>query len=158
MTAIVAVDKNWAIGYNDRLLFHIHADLRHFKERTMSHSIVMGRKTFASLPGLLPGRTHIVLTRNTDFTHPGVVAVHNLDSSQLPDDAFVIGGAQIYAQLLPRCGAAVVTKIDAAASQADAWFPNLDETTDWICAEESPVYAENGLRYKFSFYKRLPHP
>lgn len=163
LTAIVAVDQNWAIGFDNELLFRISADLRRFKALTMGHVLLMGRKTFDSLPGPLPGREHVVVSASVacaqgvtfcDGPEKGARAAARLAEAR-GAQVFVIGGASIYAALLNRCGTALVTKIDAAAPSADAWFPNLDEQPEWRLAEESPWAEEKGLRYRFCRYERV---
>lgn len=155
MNLIAAVDRNWAIGCNGQLLFSIPADLRHFKRRTMGHTLLMGRKTFDSLPGLLPGRAHVVLTRGLDFHPPGVQVLHSIEEARTyscTGEVFLIGGAAVYAALLDGCKLAYITKIDAAAPQADAFLPNLDALPHWQLQSESPWQIDNGLRFRYCVY------
>ena len=97
LSAIVAIDRNGAIGKQGQLLCHMPADMRHFKEITMGHSIIMGRKTFESFPkGALPGRQNIVITRNRNYAPEGVTVAHSVDEAlsvaTMPGDMFIIGG------------------------------------------------------------------
>ena len=162
MNLIVAVDKNWAIGYNNRLLARIPNDLKHFRNMTLGKVIVMGRKTLESFPGGQPleKRVNIVLTTNPDFKAKGTVLLHSLSEldEELkkydPGDVFVIGGGSIYQQLLARCDTAYVTKIDHSF-QADTWFPNLDEDKEWEVVEESREHTCFDLEYRFMTYKRV---
>ena len=155
MQAIVAVSENWGIGKDNDLLFRISADLKRFRELTAGHTVVMGRKTLESLPGGkgLPKRHNIVLTSNPDFTAENVEVVHN--PAQLifaaGTDAFVIGGASVYRQLLSLCDRVYVTKVFADA-EADAFFPDLDADPNWEIAEESEIMEENGLRFQYVDY------
>ena len=155
MNAIVAVDQNWGIGKNNDLLFHIGSDLKRFRSLTLGQNIIMGRKTLESLPGGkgLPKRRNIVLTAQPDFTAENAETVHN--PAQLifaaGADAFVIGGATVYRQLLNLCDRVYVTKV-FACPEADAFFPNLDDSPDWEVACESEIMEENGLRFQYVDY------
>ncbi|MBD5282363.1 MAG: dihydrofolate reductase [Bacteroides sp.] len=142
LSIIVAVDRNWAIGNRGDQLFYIREDLRHFKELTLGHPIIMGRKTFEALPrGPLPGRRNIVITRSRDYQPEGVEVAASLEEAiELcagADEAFIIGGAQVYRQALPLASDLYLTQIDAAAPEADTFFPAVEVTTDapWIDTE-----------------------
>ena len=135
ISAIVAVDNNWGIGFNGDLLEHIPEDLKYFKELTSGEhkTVVMGRKTWDSLPKKpLPNRTNIVITNNTniegqaefmDLTDAMLYFIYNKN-----DDIFIIGGGKIYEELLPMCNRVYVTKIFKDHDQVDTYFPNLDES------------------------------
>ncbi|MCL2494386.1 MAG: dihydrofolate reductase [Oscillospiraceae bacterium] len=156
MTLIAAVDQNWGIGIRGAPLFRIPADLRRFRAVTMGHALLMGRKTFDSLPGLLPGRAHVVLSRDPDFSPPGVIVLRNLDQARefaREHETFLIGGEEIYAALLDSCARALVTKIDAAR-EADAALPNLDALPHWAPVREGPWRESGGLRFRFCEYAR----
>ena len=152
--AIVAVDQNWAIGRQGDLLCHLPADMRHFKEVTMGHSIVMGRKTFESFPRRpLPGRQNIVVTRNAGWQYPGVTVVHSIDeaiAAAQTDVAFVIGGAQVYEQALPRVDVLHLTVIHARWATADAFFPALD-MSEWEEVEREHHGSDHKNAYEFDF-------
>ena len=158
--AIVAVASDWAIGRQGDLLCHLPADMRHFKEVTMGHSIVMGRKTFESFPRRpLPGRQNIVITRNTDWSYPDVTVVHNLEeaiASAKTDTVFIIGGAQVYEQALPRVDVLHLTLIHARWASADAFFPELD-MTQWheVSREHHKSDHRNAYEFDFITLKRL---
>lgn len=161
MNLIVNVDKNWAIGKEGRLLFHLSQDMKFFKAHTTSNIIVMGRKTLDSLPGgkPLPNRTNIVLSRQTDYAPEGVTVCNNggelaLFLREVNEDVYVIGGESVYRELLPFCDTAYVTKVAAAADDADAFMVNLDESPDWRIDEESEELEEKGLKFRFVTYKR----
>lgn len=161
MRAIMCVDRNWAIGKNGDLLVSIPGDQRFFREKTYGNVVVMGRKTFESLPGGRPleGRTNIVLTRNRTFCPDGVTVVH--DKSELldelrkydTDDIYVIGGAEIYALMLPYCDTAYVTHIDFAY-QADTYLTNMDCLPEWELTEESEEQTYFDLEYTFRTYRK----
>jgi len=153
MTIIVCVDRNWAIGREGQLLFRIPADMARFRELTMGYVLLMGRRTFESLPGPLPGRTHVVLSRDTGFASPGVTVCRSLEESMAAAKAlgevFVIGGGKVYAALLPYCERALVTQVDAAAPAADTFFPNLDEHPRWRLIDAGEWQEEAGLRFRY---------
>ena len=157
--AIVAVDDNWAIGRQGDLLCHLPADMRHFKEVTMGHSIVMGRKTFESFPRRpLPGRQNIVITRNADWQYPGVTVVHSLEAAIAAaetDTVFIIGGAQIYEQALPLVEVLHLTQIHARWASADTFFPAID-LKEWhkMSCKRHKSDSRNAYEYDFVTLKR----
>ena len=138
MNLIAAVDKNWAIGYQNKLLTSIPEDMKFFRQTTTGKVVVMGRKTLESFPGKKPlkNRTNIVLTKNPSYQAEGAIVVHSEDELREElkkydsEDIFVIGGESIYRQLLDECDKAYITKIEYAYT-ADAYFPNLDEKEEW---------------------------
>lgn len=157
MQAIVAVSRSWGIGKDGQLLFHISADLQRFKSLTTGHTVVMGRKTLQSLPGGrgLPNRRSLVLTRQESFTPERAETVHSLAEllALAGDEAFVIGGQEVYEQLLPYCTRAYVTKVFADVP-ADAFFPNLDEDPLWRAVSTGEMQEENGLIFQYVEYQR----
>lgn len=157
MQAIVAVSRSWGIGKDGQLLFHISADLQRFKALTTGHTVVMGRKTLQSLPGGrgLPNRRSLVLTRQESFTPERAETVHSLAEllALAGDEAFVIGGQEVYEQLLPYCTRAYVTKVFADVP-ADAFFPNLDEDPLWRAVSTREMQEENGLIFQYVEYQR----
>ena len=163
MNLIAAVDNNWGIGKDGDVLFHIPQDVSYFREMTMGKVIIMGRKTFESLPvknHILPGRKMIVLTKNHDFKHDGVSVCHNVDvllrlvGAENPDNLFVIGGGEIYEQLLPYCHRAYITKVNGV-SKADTFMPNLDTHPDWLHAMETKEFLQYDPVFKFVIYERV---
>ena len=159
MQAIVVVDRRWGIGCENRLLFHLPGDLKHFKQLTLGKAVIMGRRTLESLPGgkPLPGRDTILLTRNPDYQPEGVQAVHSLSeldsllNAYAPDNVMVCGGGEIYRLLIDRCDKAHVTRVEADAP-ADSFFPDLDQRPGWRLIERSPMQEEKGIRYSFCTY------
>ncbi len=128
MNLIVAIDRKGAIGRKGELLYHISADLRRFKALTTGHTVVMGRRTFESLPqGALPNRRNIVVSRQSGYTAPGVEVAHSLEAAlaMAGDEAFVIGGAEVYRRALSKADTLYLTVIDAEASDADTYFPSI---------------------------------
>ena len=158
MNLIVAVDQNWAIGKGGDQLCYLKEDLKRFKELTLGHAVVLGRKTLATFPGGKPlkGRPNLILSRDPHFAVEGGEVFHDLDSllAAAPADSFVIGGGSVYKALLPYCDTAYVTKIDHAFPGADVWFPNLDADPDWEIIREEPPLEQDGLEYRYVTYKR----
>lgn len=161
MNAIVAVDKNWNIGKDNHLLVSIPTDTQYFYQKIAGKVIIMGRKTLQSLPNSKPisGCLNIVLTRNTNYEVQGAYVVHTLDElfQELKKydskDIYVIGGSNIYKQLLPYCDIVYVTKIDYAYD-ADCNFPDLDDMDEWEAVSCSDEYTYFDLEYLFLKYKR----
>ncbi len=132
---VVARADNGVIGNKGKLPWHLPNDLRHFKSTTMGAPMIMGRKTFESLPGLLPGRVHIVLTRNESWRRDGAIVVHSPDEALAHvdgDRVSVIGGADIFREFLPRTDNIHLTEVHIDA-EGDVVFPALDEA-DWIAS------------------------
>lgn len=161
MKAILSADKNWGIGYNNKLLVSIPSDMKFFRQTTTGKVVVMGRKTLESFPNGLPlkNRTNIVLTGNRDYQVKDAVLVHDYNELKEelkkydPDDIYVIGGESIYRMLLPECDTVLVTRIDRAF-QADTFFPNLDEMDEWVMTEESEEQTCFDLEFTFTKYER----
>ena len=161
MKAILAADKNWGIGYNNRLLVSIPSDMKFFRQTTTGKVVVMGRKTLESFPNGMPlkNRTYIVLTGNQNYQVKDAVIVHSEDElmEELKkfntDDIYVIGGESVYRMMLPYCDTVYVTKIDRAF-QADTFFPNLDEMDEWEMTEESEEQTCFDLEFCFTKYER----
>lgn len=161
MDIIVAVDEKWGIGKDGDLLQRISADMKNFRRKTTGNVLVMGRKTLESFPNKkpLPNRVNIVLTNNRSYEAEGVVLCHGIDA--LPEvlkaypeqQIFVAGGGSIYAQLLPQCERAYVTKI-YNTYEADTVFPDLDEHPDWELAEKGEMQEENGVKFSFDVYQK----
>ena len=161
MNIIVAVDRNWAIGYKNKLLVSIPADMKFFRSTTTGKVVVMGRKTLESFPNGLPlkNRTNIVLTANPEYKVKDAVICHSVEEllEELKkydsEGIYVIGGDSIYHQMLPYCDVAHVTKIDHAY-EADSWFPDLDELPEWEIAADSEEQTYFDLEYQFLKYER----
>ena len=161
MNIIVAADKNWAIGKDNKLLVSIPADMKMFRQETTGKVVVMGRKTLESFPNGLPlkNRVNIVLTANRSYKVKDAIIVHTkeelleelkkYDSNEL----YVIGGGSIYEMLIPYCDTAYITKIDHAYA-ADTYFPNLDQMDEWEMTEVSEEQTCFDLEYVFAKYER----
>jgi dihydrofolate reductase len=155
---IYARSRNGVIGRDGQLPWHLPADLAHFKQTTLGQAVVMGRKTWDSLPERfrpLPGRTNIVITRQTDWHAPGALVAHSLEQAMslcpAPGPLWVIGGAEIYAQALPLASTVVVTEIDVEV-QGDAHAPKLG--TEWKEMSRLLQQNEDGLSYSFVTYNK----
>ena len=159
LVLIAVVARNGAIGKNNALLVHLSEDLKHFKRTTLGCPLIMGRKTFESIGRPLPGRRNIVVTRNAQWRANGVEAAHSLDAAlELVADvpkAFVIGGAQLYAQALPRADELVLTEIDREFD-GDTFFPAWDrrEFTE-TSRERHHANAPSDFDYAFVTYQRI---
>jgi dihydrofolate reductase len=140
LSIIAALGRNRAIGYQNQLPWRLPADLQRFKQLTLGHHILMGRKTFESIGRPLPGRTSIIITRQPEYKVEGCLVVHSLEEAialakaRGEQEAFVIGGADIYAQALSIADRMYLTLVEAAP-EADAFFPAFDEK-DWELTEE----------------------
>ena len=160
MNLILAADENWAIGNKGDLLCHLSGDLKYFKKTTTGNTVIMGRKTLESLPGKkgLPGRKNVVLTTDENFSAEGVDAVcHSIEELMQvlngEDNAFVIGGAKVYEQLLPLCDTCYITKI-YGKFPADAYFVNMDEMKEFKVTWQDELMEDNGITYRFMKYER----
>jgi len=159
MKAIVAVDLNWGIGYKGNLLQWIPGDMKFFKRMTLGKVVIMGRETFESLPGKKPlkERMNIVLSKNKGFTNENVIICRSVEEllqllvNYSEEDIFVIGGESIYAQLLPFCSEAYVTKI-RNRYVADKYFINIDEIEQWESVTESEPQSYDNIEYCFVRY------
>ena len=155
VSLIVAMGRNRAIGYQNQLPWRLPADLQRFKQLTLGHHILMGRKTFESIGRPLPGRTSITITRQLDYQADGCLVVHSLTeaitlaAARGEPEVFVIGGADIYAQALPLANRLYLTWVDAEP-KADAFFPDFDEA-DWGKAEDEVREADEKNPYRMRF-------
>lgn len=156
LSLIVAVAQNNVIGKDNKLIWHISEDLKRFKEITSGKTIIMGRKTFESLPGVLPNRKHIIITRDKNYkvNSDNVTIVHDLNSlidqyKNCDDEVFIIGGAEIYKQALPHADKLYLTKINNFFD-GDTFFPEINY--DYFKVEytsEDFIDGKSGITYKF---------
>ena len=161
MNLIVAVDSNWAIGKENKLLVSIPQDMKFFRETTKGKVVAMGRKTLESFPGGQPlkNRVNVVLTTDKNYKVKDTVIVHSVEEmveelkKYNSEDVYVIGGESIYRQLLPYCTKAYVTKIDHAYD-ADTYFPDLDADPEWEMTKISDEQTYFDLEYVFVIYER----
>ena len=159
ISAIVAVDNNWGIGFNGDLLEHIPEDLKRFKELTFNKVVIMGRKTWDSLPKKpLPNRLNLVITRQGRFIDEMTIflslneIISRLNHLDDEDHWFIIGGGEIYKTLLPFCDNVYVTKIFKTYDKVDTYFPNLDNDPNWEIKEQSEVKTHKDIQYQFQLY------
>ena len=166
---IAAVAQNGVIGRDNALPWHLPEDLKHFRAMTIGKPVIMGRKTWESLGRPLPGRTNIVITRQARFAATGAVVVRSLDEALAIaertllesgaseggiDECVVIGGAELYAQALPRCDLIYFTEVHASVS-GDTFFPPF-ERTHWseLRRERHAAQGNNPFDYSFVLYER----
>lgn len=162
MNLIVAVDKNWAIGKENKLLISIPDDMKFFRETTTNNVVVMGKKTLLSFPNGRPlkNRTNIVLTTDNTFKVDGAIVANSIDETlellkeYKTQNIYVIGGGSIYKQMLPFVDTAYVTYIDYGYL-ADTYFENLDESDEWKLIEESEEQTYFDVEYYFRKYERV---
>ena len=156
MNLIVAVDQNWAIGKGGDQLCYLKEDLKRFKELTLGHPVILGRKTLATFPGGRPltNRDNLILSRDPGFSAEGGTVFHDLESllAVAPADSFVIGGGSVYKALLPYCDTAYVTKIGHAFPEADTFFPDLDADPAWRAVGTEAPLEQDGLVYRYVTY------
>ena len=158
ISLIAAMGKNRVMGHGGKIPWHLSADLKHFKEITTGHPVIMGRKTYESIGRALPGRTNIVLSRNPEFAPADVVLVPSLQEAfKLTEGAgevFVIGGQSLYEQTLPAAGENYLTFVDAEA-EGDAFFPKFDEDEFRLTHSERHTKDEkNPFGYTYLIYER----
>jgi dihydrofolate reductase len=153
---IAAMARNRVIGVNNGLPWRLPEDLQHFKALTLGHPVLMGRKTWESLPGRLPGRTNVVITRNPSFHADGCVVVNSLDAAIAAcahaSEAFCIGGAELYGQALEYAARLYLTEIQDDFP-GDARFPDFDRTR-WRETAREIHRNDAGLEYHFVTYDR----
>jgi dihydrofolate reductase len=161
ISLIAAVGDRLEIGQKKTMPWHIPEDLQRFKALTLGKTMVMGKNTFLSLPGVLPGREHWIATRDASFTkeHPRVRILRDLDAqwsalAEAEEEYMIIGGGQIYAQALPYAARLYLTHVHRTYPDADTYFPAVD-WTQWTITERSEEKTTaDGLKYEFIDYVR----
>lgn len=160
LSIIAAVDRQMGIGYENKLLFWLPNDLKRFKALTTGHTIIMGRKTFDSLPkGALPNRRNIVLSSNPALECPGAEVFTSLEAAlqhcSTDEHIYIIGGESIYRQALPLADELCLTEIDATAPQADAFFPEVSpDKWEESNREDHPADEKHPVAYSFVTYRK----
>lgn len=161
MNLIVAVSNDFAIGRDNDLLFNLPSDLKYFKEKTLNKVVVMGERTYMSLPKRpLKNRINIVLSNNPQFVAEGSTIVHSLDELFMElkkydsSDVFICGGASVYNLLMDYCTYAYVTKVDQIVP-ADTYINNIDKKPNWKLVSQSETFEENDLKFNFCLYKNF---
>ena len=159
-TIVVAMGRNREIGKENQLLWHLPKDLKHFKEITSNHPIIMGRKTYESIGKPLPNRTNIVISRKTDWFEEGILIVGSIKEAikfakKIDENIFIIGGGNIYEQTIDLADQLEITWVDATL-EADTYFPKIDEKnwrkTDEICHEKD---EKNQFNFCFQTFERI---
>lgn len=161
ISIIVAIAQNGAIGYKGDLIYHLSADLKRFKELTTGNTVIMGRKTFESLPkGALPNRRNIVLTRQQGVSYPGTEVYSSLDEAlskcARDEKVYIMGGAQVYTQALPMADELEITLVNDTPALADTFFPEFGSDESWhlINREDHSPDEKNPYPYTFLTYRR----
>jgi len=156
LSVIVAIAKDGVIGVNNTLPWHLPEDLKRFRALTMGHHIIMGRKTYDSLGRLLPGRTTVIVTRNTDYQIEGALIANSLEQAialcNHDDEVFLIGGAELYQAGLNLADKLYITEIDLAVA-GDAHFPQLP-VGQWKETTREAQVSEKGLKFNYVTYER----
>lgn len=159
MNFIVAVSENYGIGKDNNLLFNLPTDLKYFKEKTLNKVVVMGRKTFDSLPFKpLKNRVNIVITTDPTFYYEGVIVVNSFEElfkvldNYNDEDVFVIGGSTIYNKLMERCRLAYITKVHKTVD-ADTYITNIEEKSNWQEIQTSGILNEKDLNFEFKIFE-----
>lgn len=153
LSIIAAVSQNNVIGKDNKLIWHLPADMQFFKQTTMGHTLIMGRKTFESFGKPLPGRKSIVVTRQKDWNFNGVTAVNSLqaaiDTAPKNEEVFIIGGSEVYKQAMPLCNKMYLTVIHHDF-KGDAFFPEVD-FSEWKLVKDDYNQSDEKNHYCYSF-------
>ncbi len=157
VSIIVAAGENNEIGKGNALLWRLPNDMKRFKEITTGHTVVMGRKTFESLPkGALPNRTNVVVSHNKNLQLENCIVVHSLDEVFVKcireEEVFIIGGEEIYRQALPFTDKIYLTRVQAAFPEADAFFPKIDPA-EWQVVSRETILPDEKNQYFTTFYE-----
>lgn len=159
ITLIAAIGKNRELGKDNQLLWRLPNDLKRFKQLTLGHAVIMGRKTFDSLPGILPNRRHIILTTNPNYTNGHAVVVHSLQkafekAAETDENPFILGGGEIYKLALPFADRVELTVVDGTF-EADTFFPNLPaDVWQKTFVEEHPADEKHAYAYSFQTFTK----
>ena len=159
ISLIAGIANNRAIGFENKLLWHLKEDLQNFKRLTMGHHILMGRKTFESIGRPLPGRTNLVLSRSTEAIHPGCIQAPSIEDaishakSKGESELFIIGGEQIYTQCLPMADRIYLSRVNIDVDKADAFFPEFEEDYRWSIIQEKE-YTDSKPQWTFQILSR----
>jgi dihydrofolate reductase len=158
-TLLAAISENNALGKDNTLLWRLPADLKHFKETTKNHTVVMGRKTFLSIGKLLPERENVILTRDKDFSYAGAKVLHSIEKlkreyEKSDDEVFIIGGGEIYIETLPFAQKLIITHVHKKFD-GDTFFPVINKN-EWFLVSEKRSEADeyNALPMTIAVYTR----
>lgn len=154
---IAAVSLNNGLGKDNKMIWHLPDDFKHFKRLTTGHPIIMGRKTFESLPGILPNRSHIIITRQKGYKPKGVIVVHSLEDAikLIPagEDGFIIGGGEIFKEAMPYADKLEITRV-YASFEADAFFPEIGPEWQLVSEDKRPIDDKHAWAFTFETYIR----
>lgn len=156
ISLIVAMSSNRAIGLNNQMPWHLSADLKRFKQITMGHPIIMGRKTFDAIGKPLPGRTNIIVSRNPAYKPEGCIVVDSVEAAinhacRLSDEVFVIGGSTLYEATLPMANTLYITQINQDF-EGDTFFPEFNRI-NWVEVEREDMIDDAKVGFSYSFLK-----
>lgn len=155
ISIIAAVGRNYELGRNNDLIWHFHKDMVFFRETTTGSTVLMGRKTFESLPKALPRRRNIVITSDKNYIAEGAEVCHSVDDALelcKNDNVFVIGGGKIYQQFIDMADSLYLTEVEAECADADTYFPKFDKSD--YSREVLAEHEENGIRFSHVLYKK----
>lgn len=163
VSAIAAISKNGVIGKNNEVPWYLPADIRFFKNTTLNHHVIMGRKTLNSIINPLPKRTNIILTRDAFFTISNAIVAHTLEEAleiaenNGEEETFILGGAEIYKLSMPYLDKLYLTEVDTEVPDGDTFFPEVD-WSEWQLVSQSPHAPDekNEFAYSFKIYQRKP--
>ncbi len=158
LSIIVAIAENNVIGNNNQLIWHLPNDLKYFKEITMGHHMIMGRKTWESIGRALPGRTTIVVTRDKSFSAPGALVAHSLEDAlemaKTDSEVFVVGGGELYRQSLPLVNKFYLTRVHRSF-EGDTFFPEID-MSQWVeVSSKKGEPTHDGLEFTYIVLERV---
>lgn len=159
LVLVAAADVDGAIGRDAGLPWHLPDDFKHFKQVTLGHPVLMGRRTFESIGKVLPGRDNLVLTTRTDWSHPQVTTVNSIDAAIAlagGNALMVIGGGRVYAQTIERADRIELTRVHTRVADADTWFPDFGKPA-WrrIEAREHPADVRHAYAMTFETWQRV---
>lgn len=161
ISLIAAIGKNGELGESSRLLWSLPKDMKHFKETTSGHTVVMGRKTFENIGKILPNRRNIILTKDPHYRVKGAQVVHSLEETQNllrneDENIFIIGGEQIYKMFLEHANRLYITHVDETFPNADTFFPEIDlNVWNKVSSKEHKADEKNPYNYTFVVYEKL---
>jgi len=158
LTLIAAAAENNALGKDNQMIWHLPDDFKRFKQLTTGHYIIMGRKTFESFPKALPNRTHVIITRQNEYTAEGCIVVNSLEEAirvcPQDEEVFVIGGGEIYKQSIEVADKIELTRVYGTSPDADAFFPKIDPSK-WKMTEEVIHPKDEKHAYDMAFQTYL---
>lgn len=155
ISIIAAVGRNYELGRNNDLIWHFHKDMVFFRETTTGATVLMGRKTFESLPKALPKRRNIVITNDKNYIAEGAEVCHSVDDALelcKNDNVFVIGGGKIYQQFIDMADSLYLTEVEAECDDADTYFPTFNKAD--YSREVLAEHEENGIKFSHILYKK----